>query len=98
MKTYQNITSRGFVAYGQEFNADVTETSIRIYGTNNHCYIGKEQFDRTFNVGDSVKCDKFSNAVLVGFSGSFVKIQGGYYNETIKVNLYNFISRNYKVY
>lgn len=102
MKTYNNIKSRGRSGYGKDFNADVYEDHIRIYGHNEYMtgfYAGSTtvsfDFDRTFKIGDVVN-DNSSKYTLVGFRGSFVVLEYSYNKERHSINLYNFIKYNSK--
>lgn len=107
MTTIQNIqpkpyTNRGVVFTPKNndgaFNAEITKTSIRIFGVYTNHVRGPQHFSRTFKIGHEVVVDSWN----IVFTGPIKKIgpkSVTIFNKTrdknTRLDLFDFIRRNW---
>lgn len=103
MNTINNISDKnGFVGTGRNWNADLTENTIRIYGTESHLtgWDGGHKtetysFDKTYKIGDTVRIEWGFDGQIVKITKSQVHILGNdYYHTQKRISLFTFITYN----
>lgn len=97
------ITNRGVVYAPQNdkgaiFNAEITKTSIRIFGVYTNTTTGPKLFDRTFKIGDEATYDSF-NLVYTGaikkIGPKSVTVFNSCRDKNTRLDLFDFIRRNW---
>lgn len=104
----KDVQPKARILYGRKYeptntqgtyNAEITKTSIRIFGTMTNHVNGTQSFDRTFKLGDGAEYNSY-NLKYVGtitqIGQKTVTIKHYEHSTTVtRLDLYSFIDRNW---